>query len=252
MYAQTNMPLLGECHVFAHVFGQAVAVSHKNPAFPGAPWRLLWMLFAVFLGTTTTRCAQAQPDIPTLIQVCTGCHGPAGVSATPETPSLAGQNETYLLKRLIALKTQQTPSEVMKAMTHDISDDDLKRLAKFFARQPYVRNLQSIDKEKMARGRNVYGRVCNLCHIEEGRATVYPEYPLLAGQSLNYMLNELDHMLSRKRGVEVLKIGTLAGVPREDIEDAIHFFASQQVRPEQVKNNVNEPSRASRRHRKTE
>ena len=250
MDTPTNNPFLAVRHVLAHVFGQVVAVSQKNPAFLSAPWRLRGMLFAVLFGTTTTLCAQAQPDIPTLIQVCTGCHGPAGVSATPETPSLAGQNETYLLKRLIALKTQQTPSEVMKAMTHDISDDDLKLLARFFARQPYVRSLQSIDKEKMARGRNVYGRVCNLCHIEEGRATVYPEYPLLAGQSLNYMLNELDHMLSRKRGVEILKIGTLASVPREDIEDAIHFFASQQVSPDQIKNNVNEPSRASRRYRK--
>lgn len=245
-----NKPLLMECHVVAHVFGQAVAVSPKRPAFPGAPWRLLGMLFVVLFGTTTTLCAQAQPDIPALIQICSGCHGATGVSATQEIPSLAGQNETYLLKRLIALKTQQTPSEVMKAMTHAVSDEDLKLLARFFARQPYVRNLQSIDMEKSARGRKVYGRVCNLCHIEEGRATVYPEYPLLAGQSLNYMLNELDHMLSRKRGVEILKIGTLASVPREDVEDAIHFFASQQVSPDQIKNNVNEPSRASRRYRK--
>lgn len=138
----------------------------------------------------------------------------------------------------------------MKAMTHDISADNLKLLANFFARQPYIRNLQSIDAGKAARGRNIYGRVCNICHKEEGRATTYPDYPLLAGQSLNYMLNELDHILSRKRSVEVLKSGALAAVPRKDMEDAIHFFASQEVSPEQVKNNVNVPSRGSRRNRR--
>jgi len=183
--------------------------------------------------------------------VCFGCHGPAGVSASPAIPSLAGQNETYLLKRLIELKTQETPSQTMKTVTHEISDVDLKRLAKFFARQPYLRNAQPVDKEKLARGRDVYIRVCNTCHKEEGRATVYPEYPLLAGQSLNYMLNELDHILSRKRAVDVLKIGTLGGVPRDQIEDAIHFFASQEVSPEQVKNNVNELPNRSKRRRNT-
>lgn len=137
----------------------------------------------------------------------------------------------------------------MKGMTHQISIEDLRLLANFFARLPYVRNVQTIDQEKLARGRKVYNRVCNNCHVEEGRATVFPEYPLLAGQSLNYMLNELDHILSRKRTVDILKIGSLTTVARADMEDAIHFFASQQVSPEQVKNSVNEPAGASKRTR---
>lgn len=220
-------------------------------SLPQTPSPLQGILFAVLLGSTTVLYAQQEADAPPLTPVCFGCHGPAGVSTSPAIPSLAGQNETYLLKRLIELKTQETPSQTMKAVTHEISDAELKRLAKFFARQPYLRNAQPVDKEKVARGHDVYIRICNTCHKEEGRATVYPEYPLLAGQSLHYMLNELDHILSRKRAVDVLKIGTLGVVPRNQIEDAIHFFASQEVSPEQIRNNVNEPTRGSKRNRNT-
>lgn len=182
--------------------------------------------------------------------MCFGCHGPNGASVSPAIPSLAGQNEPYLLNRLIELKTQPTPSETMRGVTHDISEEDLKRLANFFARQSYVRNAQPVEEARVARGKDVYNRVCSVCHTEEGRATAYGEYPLLAGQSLDYMLNELDHILSRKREVDSMKSGTLATVPRDQIVDAIHFFAGQRVSPDEVKSYVVEPTTASRRNRR--
>lgn len=195
--------------------------------------------------------AEREPEAPALTAICFGCHGPNGVSATPAIPSLAGQNEAYLLKRLIELKTQQTPSETMRGVTHGISEDDLRLLASFFARQAYERNEQPVDRVRSARGRDVYAQVCSACHKDEGRATVFSEYPLLAGQSLNYMLNELDHILSRKREVEIIKIGSLAQVSRSQIEDAIHFFAGQRVSPEQVKTYLNDPARKAKRIRST-
>lgn len=215
------------------------------------PWRRSWALSAALFAATTPLQAK-EPEIPPLASMCFGCHGPNGVSAMPTIPSLAGQNESYLLKRLVELKTQPTPSEIMKGVTHGISDDDLKQLAAFFARQPYVRNEQPVDQARLARGRATYNRVCGTCHIEAGRATVYGDYPLLAGQSLNYMLNELDHILSRKREVEIIKSGSLASVPRDQIEDAIHFFAGQQVSPDQAKTIINDAPRGSRRNRNRE
>lgn len=183
--------------------------------------------------------AQTEAEVPSQVPLCSACHGPNGASMSPTIPSLAGQNESYLFKRLIELKTQPTPSETMRGVTHDISEADLRHLANFFARQPYVRNQQQVSPEQAARGRDVYARVCNACHKEEGRATIFADYPLLAGQSVDYMLNEIDHILSRKREVEAIKSGTLAPLPREQIVDAIIFFASQQVSPEQVKTIVN-------------
>lgn len=247
-----KVPSPALCDVLAHCLRFVVTLLPKEMALLQISRQLQGMLFAMLLAMTTPLHAQQQPHIQDMVPLCFGCHGPNGVSESSGIPSLAGQNETYLLKRLLELKAQQAPSETMQGVTHDISNDDLKLLANFFARQRYVRNVQSVDQAKLARGRDVYNRVCNMCHKEEGRATVFAEYPLLAGQSLNYMLNELDHILSRKREVEITKIGTLVSIPRDQIEDAIHFFASQLVSPEQVKNNVNEPIRGSKRFRNKE
>lgn len=209
-----------------------------------------WALLAAFLVSASSLCAQMESDSPALAPMCLGCHGPNGVSVSPDFPSLAGQNEPYLIKRLIEMKTLPTPSETMRGVTHSIPEEDLKRLAGFFARQTYIRNGQPVDKEKVTRGRTVYLRVCSQCHTEEGRGAIYGDYPFLAGQSLNYMLNELDHILSHKREVESIKIGILAAIPREQIEDAIHFFAGQPVGSEEVKTSIIEPARKSRRSRK--
>lgn len=209
-----------------------------------------WAPFAVLFCLSTAVYGQDGPEIPALAPMCFGCHGPNGTSVSPAIPSLAGQNEPYLLKRLIELKTQPTPSETMRGVTHDISEEELKRLANFFARQPYVRNEQPVDRVRAARGRDTYNRVCSVCHTEEGRATAYGEDPLLAGQSVDYLLNELDHILSRKREVDSMKSGTLATVPREQIVDAIHFFAGQRVSPEQVKSYIVEPAAPRRNRRK--
>ena len=54
-------------------------------------------------------CAQGKTDVDLAAQkvaasICASCHGPAGVSASPLFPDLAGQKETYLLAQLKAFK----------------------------------------------------------------------------------------------------------------------------------------------------
>lgn len=176
--------------------------------------------------------AQESADLPTAL--CETCHGPGGASPLPGIPAIAGQNEPYLLESLKELQGEHGSSEVMRGILHQRPADELRRLARYFATRPYVRHPQAIDPVRVERGREAYERLCQLCHHDEGRSTSYAEYPLLAGQDLGYMLREMSHILGGKRRVDAIKRDMLSLVRREQIDDAIHFFASRKVAPGDV------------------
>lgn len=184
-----------------------------------------------------------------LVGVCISCHGAAGIAGSEEIPSLAGQNEAFLYETLKDFKEGNRPSAQMRGIARDLSDAELRELARHFSLQPYVRSIQPVEPERVTRGKEVYVRLCQLCHLEEGRSTTYADYPLLAGQSLPYMLKEMRLILDKRRRVEIIKHEMLELVSRQQIDDAIHFFASQRVTPEQVSNTATSPGKRTKRSR---
>lgn len=176
--------------------------------------------------------AQDAPELP--IALCETCHGAGGASQTPDIPSIAGQNEPYLLESLKELQGDRSSSPVMQGILRDRPVDELRGLARHFASRPYVRRPQEVDATKAARGREAYERLCQICHHDEGRSTTYAEYPLLAGQDMSYMLRTIRIILDGKRRVDAIKRDMLTLAKRDQIDDAIHYFASQNVAPDQV------------------
>ncbi len=68
--------------------------------------------------------------------VCAACHGPAGISAIPFYPNLAGQKEAYLLSSLKAYKAGQRKggqAPVMQGQAMALSDADMANLAAYYA-----------------------------------------------------------------------------------------------------------------------
>jgi cytochrome c553 len=80
----------------------------------------------------------------TKVQVCAGCHGPEGVSPTPNFPILAGQYESYLLRALQEYKSGVRKNPIMGGQVAALSEDDMADLAAYFARQ---QGLDVIDVE---------------------------------------------------------------------------------------------------------
>jgi cytochrome c553 len=66
---------------------------------------------------------------------CAGCHGADGNSATPSFPKLAGQHEDYLYHSLKDYKAGKRKNPIMSGQVANLSDQDMKDLAAFFARQ---------------------------------------------------------------------------------------------------------------------
>lgn len=68
-------------------------------------------------------------------EVCAGCHGPDGNSTVGANPRLAGQYESYLYQALTQYKNGQRESILMANMVANLSDQDMKDLAAWFASQ---------------------------------------------------------------------------------------------------------------------
>lgn len=66
-------------------------------------------------------------------QACAVCHGPLGLSATPDAPHLAGQPALYLSTQLRAYRSGTRKHEVMAVMAKPLSDDDIAQLAAWFS-----------------------------------------------------------------------------------------------------------------------
>ena len=65
--------------------------------------------------------------------VCAACHGPAGISANPMWPNLAGQKEAYLVKQIKAFKSGDRKDPSMAPMVAGLTDADIENLAAYYA-----------------------------------------------------------------------------------------------------------------------
>tara|TARA_B100002019_G_C21070315_1_gene498658 strand:+ start:104 stop:718 length:615 start_codon:yes stop_codon:yes gene_type:complete len=70
-----------------------------------------------------------------LAQTCTACHGATGAPSITQYPILAGQHPDYLAHALNAYKTGQRNNAIMSGFASNLSKDDIKHLAAWFASQ---------------------------------------------------------------------------------------------------------------------
>lgn len=88
--------------------------------------------------------ASLQPQLPNVrkpmtaaqwAERCDRCHGVNGNSADPRIPALAGQRVGYLEKVLDAYRTGARRSPEMAAMSEMLSENDVRSIAAYYARQ---------------------------------------------------------------------------------------------------------------------
>ena len=66
-------------------------------------------------------------------QLCATCHGPLGISNTPDAPNLAGQPRIYVAEQLRAFRSGKRAHEVMNVVAKPLSDADIAELAEWYA-----------------------------------------------------------------------------------------------------------------------
>ncbi|WP_455818157.1 c-type cytochrome [Pseudomonas cerasi] len=67
---------------------------------------------------------------------CMSCHGPGGISQSPEWPNIAGQKAPYLESQLKAFRDGKRKNGMMENITKNLSAADMKQLAKYFSELP--------------------------------------------------------------------------------------------------------------------
>ena len=73
---------------------------------------------------------------------CQACHGPKGISVSPEFPNLAGQNEDYIVASLHHYKDGHRKNPIMVGQAANLTERDIQDLAAYFSEQKglYVKN----------------------------------------------------------------------------------------------------------------
>lgn len=96
-------------------------------------------IVAAALLVTTSAAAQRLPGDPAAgqdkAQACIACHGEDGNSQNPAWPRIGGQYADYLYHSLKAYKSGDRQNAVMAGQVANLSDQDLRDLASFYATQ---------------------------------------------------------------------------------------------------------------------
>ncbi|MDH3561872.1 MAG: cytochrome c4 [Gammaproteobacteria bacterium] len=192
----TMLPGLGKLDMenLALYFASQTRVPHPTPSF-GDP-------------------AAGEP----LSAVCGGCHGSHGVSTDSATPSLAGQDPSYLVDAIKAYRTTRK-RESMRLYITGLSDKDIQNIAAFYA----------IQKSKPAeKGETIVQDLtekCERCHsvkIDNPAMTV----PKINGQDRDYLIMALRAYRDDKRESTTMHKMSL---PYSDsiIESIASYYANQ-------------------------
>lgn len=172
--------------------------------------------FAALLAGMGT--AQAQDGTPyldggdpdageSLSQTCAACHGPDGNSPQAQWPNIAGQHAGYTYKQLKDFKAGEERSNAqMTGMVADLSEEDMRDLAAYYASQPQ-KTMGASDEDRVERGQKIYlGGIpdkgvagCVACHGPRGRGNPAANYPDVGGQYAQYLITQLEQFRSGER-----------------------------------------------------
>jgi len=194
-------------------FWAAVAVALVAPA-------------ALAQGVVKGDLAKAQPIVT---QACAACHAVDGNSAIPANPNLAGQHPEYTYKQLRNFKSQGgKPAErnngVMAGMVANLSDDDMKNLAVYFAAQK-PKSQAARDAALAKQGESIYRggiqakgvAACASCHAPNGTG-MPAQFPRVAGQHAEYTAAQLTAFRAGQRANDPAQMMRMIAAKMSDQE----------------------------------
>jgi cytochrome c553 len=166
-----------------------------------------------------------------LAMQCTICHGVLGMSHA-DAPNLAGQYDAAIYKQLRDFKSGHRTSAIMGALAANLSDQDMRDLAAYFAGLPREREAAAADEQHEApvivrNGspmRNIAG--CTSCH---GGIDIKTGSPRLDGESESYLRTQLHAFATGARHNDIY--GQMRNVARQmtpaEIDTAARYYAGR-------------------------
>lgn len=162
---------------------------------------------------------------------CNGCHGPDGVSVGPGIPSIGGQSVDYMVSIMQGFAKGEVPSTIMGRIAKGYTADEIKNMAAYYSKKPFVPAKQKFDAAQAKTGAKLHAKYCEKCH-EDGGKKAEEDSGILAGQWLPYLHFTMADFLSGKREMtkkmrkKVKKLLDKEG--KKGLEALFHYYASQQ------------------------
>ena len=128
---------------------------------------------------------------------CVACHGEDGNALIPGYPNIAGQSARYLFRQMQFMRDGDRDAKEMLGLLDNLSDDDLRDIAAFYAGQSSKVGQASRDGielgEAIYRGGIVAKQVaaCTACHAPDGSGNSLAGFPSLSGQTAEYVVEQL-------------------------------------------------------------
>ena len=160
------------------------------------------------------------------LATCLACHGEKGISETSEVPSLAGMPADFTLIQLFLFRQGTRKVEIMNDLAKDMTDDDLRKFADYFAKlSPPKATGDAPDPAIAARAQAVIARNhCASCHNPNfsGRE----QMPRLAAQREDYLLKSLrDYKSATRPGYDATMDEVIRPITDADIVDLAHYLS---------------------------
>ena len=158
-----------------------------------------------------------------LATTCMGCHGIVGYrNAYPSygVPKLAGQHPEYLYIALQGYKAKTRTHETMYAQAATLTDQDMRDLTAYLSGSVALKTGAAVDgpgKQKAA--------TCVACHGEGGISQA-PNWPVLAGQNVDYIEHALRQYKNGERKDPIMG-SQVAALTDEDVRALASYFAAQ-------------------------
>ena len=147
------------------------------------------------------------------VNLCSTCHGPRGISTSPEFPILAAQRKGYLEAQIDAFRkrtrAEKDAHDFMWGIAGNLDEAIIGGIAAYYAAQPPARG-RSDDPALAAKGRELFDKgfperaipACMACHGAD--ATGVADFPRLAGQHAKYVAKQLNYIQSLVRAAPVM------------------------------------------------
>jgi cytochrome c553 len=165
------------------------------------------------VGTTAADIERQKAGEERAVNLCSTCHGPRGISTSPEFPILAAQRRGYLEAQLDAFRAKTREEKIahdfMWGIAGGLDDHMIDAVARYYAAQPPAPGRPG-DPGLIAKGKQLFEQgvtergipACATCHGADAAGVA--DFPRLAGQHAKYVVKQIEYIQSLVRKAPVM------------------------------------------------
>lgn len=207
--------------------------------------RYLLLVVAFVFGSVTvvanadTRSPKNEESaVDKAVNLCSTCHGPRGVSTSPEFPTLAGQHQAYLIAQMKAFRDRSRADkeahEYMWGIAAQLDDAAIEGIARYYSMQPPP-PARPVNEALAVQGSELFHRgipnrgipACATCHGQNAEGDA--EKPRLAGQHAKYVDKQLRYIQMEQRDALTMRgaVKYLSNVEKEAVAAYVQSLGPQ-------------------------